>query len=197
MRHSPSKQHYIPETFVVSDSGIALTMCQHHRHTVPIARSIVLPLPFLDVLTFPHPYHGVLQAMIKVSLPRASHASQGLDIRGAHPEASGTASVCSESEDGSQGASIFDMGLSLTRMTNMIWRTLHHRGLRKPLRQWPQCLVVHCPRLNRNLSPLPRPLKTSPRVRRTVSLSVVGDLKFVLTISGGPKHLTFLRAITR
>jgi hypothetical protein len=105
--------------------------------------------------------------------------------------------VCSESEDGSQGASIFDMGLSLTRMTNMIWRTLHHRGLRKPLRQWPQCLVVHCPRLNRNLSPLPRPLKTSPRVRRTVSLSVVGDLKFVLTISGGPKHLTFLRAITR
>lgn len=144
VRHSPFKQHYILETFVVSVSSIALTMVPTPPTlcVLPVARSIVLSLPFLDVLTFPHPYHGVLQAMIKVSLPRASHASQDLDIRGVHPEASGTASVCSESEGGSQGASIFDMGLSLTRMTNMIWRTLHHQGLRKPLRQRPQCLAI-------------------------------------------------------
>ena len=51
--------------------------------------------------------------------------SKGLDTRGAHPEASGTASMCSRSKDGV--SVIFDMGLSLNRMTNMIWRTLHHQ----------------------------------------------------------------------
>jgi hypothetical protein len=73
----------------------------------------------------------------------------------------------------------------------VVGRRLEVRGLRKPLRLRPQCLTIGwsiCPILNRNLSPLPRPSKKSPRVLRTVSLSVVRDRKFVLTITDGPKH---------
>lgn len=33
----------------------------------------------------------------------------------------------SGSKDGGQGVSFFDMGLSLFRIMNMIWRSLHHQ----------------------------------------------------------------------
>jgi hypothetical protein len=88
--------------------------------------------PFLDVHTFP-----LLNTMSRgddqgITTPRVSCAqsssSQGPDIRGAHPDMSGTASVYSVgSKDGGQGVSIFDMGLSLIKIMNMIWRSLHHQ----------------------------------------------------------------------
>ena len=91
---------------------------------------VTITFPFLDVHAFPLLNTGLAGDDQGVTTPRVSCAqpssSQGPDIRGAHPEVSGTASVYSGSKDGGQ-SEYFDMGVSLIRIMNMIWRSLHHQ----------------------------------------------------------------------
>lgn len=100
-----------PETLVVSVSPVGPHRGASATHyPIPIAWSIELPSPFLERIHSLYHYHGLVGDDQGVITPRSSCISgfsQGLDTRGAHPEASGTASMCSRSKDGKSGCECY------------------------------------------------------------------------------------------